>query len=566
MTIPFSRHTLAIVASLCAGVCVSVSAQTVPNIGDVLRQVPNGATPVERPAPVLPQVDSRTPIEAPMQALPDGGATVEVRDFQIVGSREISATTLKALLAGDIGKRLTLPQLEDVATKLTRYYRSQGYFVARVYVPQQEVKDGVVTLRAVEGNYGKFILDNKSLVRDDIVQGMLDDVKKYDIVSLDTLERAMLIINDTPGVQVIRADVMPGQAVGTSDFGVGTQATAEYEGYVLADNYGTKATGPERISANLDWNSPTRRGDRLSVSGLSSFNGDLLNARVGYSTVLSASGWRGEASMAHTQYSLGDTYNALDAKGRADSVELGVTYPIRRIRAQTIQWGLNYAYKDLLDEVHSTNTSTPKIANSLTTNVLVRDERTLLGFDGVTQANAALTVGELDIEDATARGLDQAANGAKTQGDYSYLNVSVGRVSVLPNNFNLSATLKSQRALGRNLDGSERMGLAGSGGVMAYPSGELSGSDADLMRLELSRPLPAWGGLNSQWSVLVNWGQARETTLQNMRELSDIALGWVAKGSNGLLVKAYLAHRLGNPAVSETDTVDRFLIQAGWVF
>ena len=139
-------------------------------------------------------------------------------------------------------------------------------------------------------------------------------------------------------------------------------------------------------------------------------------------------------------------------------------------------------------------------------------------------------------------------------------------MSVLPNDFNLSATLKSQRALGRNLDGSERMGLAGSGGVMAYPSGELSGSDADLVRLELSRSLPTWANVNSQWSVLVNWGPGRETTLQNMRELSDVALGWVGKGSNCALVKAYLAHRLDSPAVSETDTVDRFLIQAGWLF
>ena len=63
------------------------------------------------------------------------------------------------------------------------------------------------------------------------------------IAGLDTLERAMLIINDTPGSQVVRADVMPGTAVGTSDFAVGTAADPEHEGFVLLDNHGTKATG-----------------------------------------------------------------------------------------------------------------------------------------------------------------------------------------------------------------------------------------------------------------------------------------------------------------------------------
>ncbi|MDV7396810.1 POTRA domain-containing protein, partial [Arthrospira platensis SPKY1] len=98
-----------------------------------------------------------------------------------------------------------LSELEALATLITRNYRANGYFVARAYIPQQEVVDGIITIRVVEGNYGQFHLTNESLVKDSIVQAMLDDVKGYDIVSLDTLERAMLIINDTPGVQVVRA-------------------------------------------------------------------------------------------------------------------------------------------------------------------------------------------------------------------------------------------------------------------------------------------------------------------------------------------------------------------------
>lgn len=558
---PFARHALALAACL----CTHAWAQTTPNIGDALRQVP-GTPPLDRPAATLPPVGGGTAIEPPMQALPAGGPSVAVKSFQIVGNREIDAATLLNQVSGDAGNPLTLTELEAIATRLTRYYRSQGYFVARVYVPQQEVKDGVVILRAVEGNYGRFILDNKSLVRSDTVQAMLDDVKKYDIVSLDTLERAMLIINDTPGAQVVRADVMPGEKVGTSDFAVGVAATPEHEGYLLLDNHGTRATGRERLSGNWNWNSPTGRGDQLSVSGLVSRGAGLVNGRVAYSTSLAPSGWRGEVALSHTEYSLGDTFANLDAQGHARSLEVGVTYPIRRISRQTVQAGLTYAHKALKDEIRSTATETPKRSDSLTASLLVRDEGLLWGLDGVTQGNLALTAGRLDIREATARAQDQAAGAANTHGGFSRLSASLGRVSLLPNQFSLAATLKLQRALGRNLDGSERMGIAGAGGVMAYPSGELSGSDAELLRLELSRPLPAAGGFKNQWSVLVNWGQARETDLQARRDLSDVAVGWVGKHTNGLLVKAYLAHRLSDAATSERASRNRLVLQGGWVF
>jgi hemolysin activation/secretion protein len=198
--------------------------------------------------------------------------------------------------------------------------------------------------------------------------------------------------------------------------------------------------------------------------------------------------------------------------------------------------------------------------------LLVRDERFLWGLDGVTQGSVALTVGDLNIRDAVARSNDQAEGGAKTHGSFSRLSLNLSRLSLINKDWSMTGSLKMQRALGRNLDGSERMGIAGPGGVMAYPSGELSGSDAELVRIEITRNLPALGQWQHQASVLVNWGQARETDLAAKRDLSDVAVGYVAKNSNGFLIKAYLAHRLTEAAQSEKASRNRLVLQGGWVF
>lgn len=540
-------------------------AQTVPNIGDVLQQVKPAEPMQTQPKVDIPKVGG-IEIEPPMKALPQG-PQIHVNAFDIIGNREIEKDELLAIINNDANKKLSLADLELIAQKITKYYRIKGYFVARAYIPAQEIDKNTVKIRVVEGNYGQFHLKNSSLVRDDIVQAMLDDVKDYDIVSLDTLERAMLIINDTPGVQVTRADVMPGQKVGTSDFAVGTAATPAQNGFVLLDNYGSVYTGKHRLSFNYDANSPTARGDRLSVSGLTTEGNGILNARIAYSTLLMPNGLRGEIAASHTQYELGDIYSNSDAKGTAKGLDATFTYPIRRIRAQTIEAMANIAYKDLEDKFGTS--TTPKDSKSITAGINLRDEGKVFGYDGLTTASISATSGELSINDLASRNLDAA--GPDTHGSYTKANLSLNRLTLLPNSFSLTASLKAQRAIGgKNLDGSERMSVSGFSGVYAYPSGELMGSNATLAKLELARPLPAIQGLNHSWNLFTTKGHAEVAkdyaSASKGRDINDVGIGW--KGSyKGLVFNAHLAYRLEDTApVSEKVDRTRLLVQAGWVF
>jgi hemolysin activation/secretion protein len=398
---------------------------------------------------------------------------------------------------------------------------------------------------------------------------MLDDVKDYDIVSLDTLERAMLIINDTPGAQITRADVMPGEKVGTSDFAVGAAATPRHNGFLMYDNYGSVYTGEHRFSLNYDLNSPTGHGDKLSFTGMATENADLLNGRLGYSIPIMPNGLRSEVGLSYTQYALGDTYSSLDATGTAKSVDATLTYPLRRIRAQTIETSLNFAAKELEDKIGSTNTSNPRNNYNLTAGISIRDERTLFWFDGMTTASFQATVGDLSINDSSFRKND--AQGAKTSGVFSKAVLNLSRAMLFPEKFMLTTSFKMQNSLnGKNLDSSERMSVSGQNGVYAYPIGELIGSNARLLKLEIARPLPTIQKLQHNWLVFASHGYAEAenpvSVSETGRDINDVGIGW--KGSyEGLVVNAHLAYRLDDKApLSEKEDRARFLIQAGWIF
>ncbi|NHZ81880.1 hypothetical protein F2P44_21760 [Massilia sp. CCM 8695] len=216
----------------------------------------------------------------------------------------------------------------------------------------------------------------------------------------------------------------------------------------------------------------------------------MLNGQLGYSMLAASDGTRAELAFSRTTYELGDVYQALDATGTASGAELSLNKPLKRTRKDSIDAGLSLAYKDLKDEIGSVGTAVGKRLASLTASVARRSEGMLLGVNGQSQCSASLTIGKLDFKDALAEALDAA--GDATQGSYAKLNLAALRTSALPAHFTLSTGIKAQAALGnQKLDGVERMSVALGSAVAAYPTGELSGDHAVLLRAELARALPA---------------------------------------------------------------------------
>jgi len=192
-----------------------------PNIGDIEKQVK--PPKIEKQQPTLPSIGG----SEYKTSMSDSGKTLYIKSFTFSGNEHISSDELQAIAKEYKDKELSFKKLNELTEKITKFYRQRGYFVARAYLPQQNIlkNDNVLEIAIIEGNYGEFQLKNNSLVKDSIVQGILDYAKRENVVSTKTLEQSMLIINDTPGAVVTRADVMPGKMVGTSDFAITTEAS-----------------------------------------------------------------------------------------------------------------------------------------------------------------------------------------------------------------------------------------------------------------------------------------------------------------------------------------------------
>lgn len=536
----------------------------VPNIGDIEKQIQ--PPKIEKEQTAIPQIKQKE-YKAPMI---DSGKTILIRDFKIIGNVHINSSELEKFFVDSKNKELTFNQLQDIASAITKYYREKGYFVARAYMPAQNINEnnGVLEIAVIEGNYGEFKLQNNSLVKDSVVQGMLDDVKDKNIISTNTLERAMLIINDTAGVIVTSADVMPGSVVGTSDFSIITAASPRVDGYVVVDNYGSRYTGKNRLTAGLNINSPFNIGDKISMFGLVSNGADLKNGKIAYEVPLASNGLKGEISYSQTNYSLVEEYKYLDATGTSKTVEAKLSYPIIKTRTETLNSYASILSKNLKDEIETVNNVTKKDSQSVKIGLDYSKDYVAFNKNSKSSINTYITIGKLNFDDTVDKIIDE--NGANTNGNYSKVNIDLEHKIAFTPKLSLDTNLYLQYALGnKNLDGSEDISIGGTNGVKLYPDGELSAENGYKFSTELKYQLPQLALFNSTVGVFYDRGKAymaNSITNFESKSLQDIGIGFYNSYDN-FFSRLQIAWDVNSKEItSEPNSNSRILFQGGLVF
>ncbi len=551
--------------SILLATTLSLYSAPVPNIGDVLKEVK--PPQIEKKKELLPPLQQES--EEYKKSFKDG-RKIFIKSYSINGNTQLSTKKLQTVLKPYEAKNLNFKEIQEIVSLITKTYRDEGYFVARAYIPTQDLQaqDGVLKISIIEGKYGEFKLENSSLVKDSILQDKLDVTKTKKVIAIKDLQRALLLINDTPGVKVSNTKIAAGKEVGTSDFIIGTQTTQPYNGYVIADNYGSKYTGKHRVMAGVDINSPFKIGDKISLSALSSEDMGLLNGRVGYEFPIYKNGLKGEISYSKTTYELGDKYKNLDALGHADSFVALFTYPIIRSNSENLNTYLRTSYNKMNDKIQAISSDIEK--NTLVAKIGLDYLKNHLIYDKYSQTkmDVSLSLGRLEFKYAVDKADDEA--GANTNGNFSKINIELENNTLINDKINWKNKIQLQYALGnKNLDGSEDFSLGGINGVKFYPSGEESAENGYIYTTELTYTLPSFNNLNSKIGMFYDVGRvsmSRDITNEKNRTLQDAGISYSGSYKD-FFVNSYLAYKIGGAEVTSRDDYDsRFMFQAGWVF
>lgn len=531
-----------------------------PNQPDAGRTLQENAPAIQ--APIESQ---KIEIEAPAitEAVP-GGAVVKVESVSFSGNTVYDADQLNLVVGAVSGKEYDLAGLKSIANQISQYYRENGYSFARAYLPAQPVKDGVVQIAVIEGNYGSVatVGDEKLAPA---AQKFLSNLSAGQPIHAAELERAVLVLDDQPGIKVTPL-VRPGQAVGTGDLDVRVDREKRFSGAISADNHGNRYTGRNRVRASVSADSPFMLGDQLSATGLYTSE-DMWFGVVDYSLPIGGSGLRAKAGASHVYYELGKQFKSLDAQGTADIIEAGLSYPIFRSQRANLNVSATYQQKWFTDEQKASDTKDKKSSNVLPIS-LSFDLRDGLAGGGVTYGSITWTHGDLDLGNGTDKVNDAKS---KTDGRFNKLNLDVARIQLLPNQFTAYARVSAQYA-NENLDSSEGFGLGGVNGVRAYPSGEAFGDEGALFQAEVRYAKALSNGASVNPYLFYDVGtikvnQNNWTTDDNRRTLSGAGVG-VRASYKGWNANTVLAWRMtgGKPESDTKDHIPMFWMTAGYQF
>ncbi len=521
-----------------------------PDAGTSLESVRPQATPA-RPAPATEVQQEVRPV-----LRGESGFRTRVSTIRITGASVFAQSTLLPLVQSLQGKEAGIAELDAAAGAITRFYRDNGYFVARAYLPQQEIKDGAVEIAVLEGRYEQITVTGPgNRLAKSAAEGYLAaNLKAGDVVRESNLERALLLMNDFPSVDV-KSTLRPGAAVGTADLGVTATEGNLVSGGVDADNFGNKYTGRYRLGGSLQLNSPTGYSDSLSLR-VSTARG-LDYVRAGYQIPVFYSGLKAGVSASGLRYKLGDIFAAGNFSGESRTVGAFVTYPFVRSRALSL-WGTLAADRKHLENRGGGATISDKTVNAWSLS-LAGDGAD--SFGGQNEGSVTLSTGRLNLDGFAPDRVADAAT-AQAHGRYTKLAYHLQRVqSYQGSRFSWLVRLDGQWA-SKNLDSSEKMALGGYAGLRGYAQGEATGDSAAILTGE-ARFLaiapgvgPLGGGVQLAGFVDQGWVRLHENTwagwqggnarLANNYRLASAGLGVAWAKSQAFSVRANVSRTLGS--------------------
>ncbi len=407
----------------------------------------------------------------------DDSVRFNVSAIRVTGSIVFTDSELEALVADLAGEERSLVDMEVAAARITSHYRTQGYMVARAYLPAQDVEEGVVTINVLEGQVGEVQINNQSRLTNQAAREYLDGIQSGDVLQSKLANRALLLLGDTPGVGSARAAMQPGASVGTTDLIVDLTSSLPVTANITADNHGNYHTGERRVSADVSLISLYKQGDLISLNALTT-DLHLTYGRAAFQRTIGSDGLRFGAAHSASRYRLGKELDALQAHGSSLSSSLFGVYPWVRDLNRNLNGTVMYERKKLIDSTIFTNSFKRVKMISLG---LSGNRRDNWGGSGLNSFEITIASGRLSMDDAS-RTIDLAS--AKSNGHFIKLNYNIKRTQQLPMANSLSVEFSGQRA-GKNLNSSEKLYLGGADSVRAYPQGEDSGDEGHLVSLEL---------------------------------------------------------------------------------
>ncbi|MEN9848999.1 MAG: hypothetical protein RL368_1739 [Pseudomonadota bacterium] len=279
------------------------------------------------------------PITDPLSTL----GQVQVKAFRFVGNRSFSEDTLQTLLSAYTGRAISAEELQEAKNKITQHYVNEGYINSGAVIPDQQVVEGEITFKIIEGELTQVDVSGNEQVKTAYIKSHLEDNEKTTL-NINELQKRLQLIQQNPLFKRINAELAPSLNLGESILNVKVAEASPYQWGLRFNNHRSPSIGSYRAELEGLHRNLSGWGDSLNVHygltrGLNDYALDYSLPINRYDTTLSFHVGRSDSKVVE------ETFRQLDVKSLVDSYEIGILQPWHKTPNAEFNLGLKFDHR-----------------------------------------------------------------------------------------------------------------------------------------------------------------------------------------------------------------------------
>lgn len=190
---------------------------------------------------------------------------VFVRKVLVTGSSVFTPEELSEITAPYENRSLTSEDLETLRTALTLRYINAGYINSGAILPDQAVREGVITFQIVEGVLSQISVEGNKWFRESYIRDRLE-LGAGPPVNVNPLQERLQLLQQDNRLRAIHAELRPGVKPGEAVLKVNVDEKTPFYAWFAFNNYQSPSVGAERGLLTLAHQNLTGHGDILSLT------------------------------------------------------------------------------------------------------------------------------------------------------------------------------------------------------------------------------------------------------------------------------------------------------------
>lgn len=305
-------------------------------------------------------------VPAAVPAPADDGACFTLQRIELEGAVHLEAQAQAELTQSFIGQCVGLNEIRELMRQITNRYVEMGLVTSRVYIPQQDMSQGLLKLMVLEGKVGAIDLSDAQAGID--LASAFPGLKGR-VLNIRDIEQGLDQINRL-GSNSATMELQPSEEPGLTNVVIKNQPRDRVNGGFTVDNYGSPSTGDLRgtlsfsvdnlygvndawfgsVSRNLDAHPSTRLSESFMLG---------VNYPYGY--------WNFSASISKSAYvSMVRTFTQqFRSSGNTETFSLGAQRVLMRGQTSKLTLNTGLAHKDSRNYIEGSllTSSSPRLTD-----------------------------------------------------------------------------------------------------------------------------------------------------------------------------------------------------------